>query len=165
MLKLSSLFAVALSGSMIVMGAAAVHAQGVTILAPVEGGLKPSGSWSVGARAGGFLFIGGMRGVDPATNKLVDGDEARIRQMFMNVKQVVEAQGGTLQDAVRLTIYVSDVVKLRPVVNQVQQDEALWGKGPYPPRTVLEVRRLDQDDIAEVDATFFAPRKKNKRKK
>ncbi len=164
-LKLSRLCAAALSGAMIVLGAATAQAQSVKILPPVEGGLKPSGSWSVGARAGGFIFVGGMRGVDPATNKLVEGDEARIRQMFMNVKQVVEANGGTLQDAVRLTVYVSDVVKLRPLVNQVQQDEALWGKGPYPPRTVLEVRRLDQDDIAEVDATFFSPQKKKHRHK
>jgi 2-iminobutanoate/2-iminopropanoate deaminase len=60
---------------------------------------------------------------------------------------------------VRLTIYVSDVVRYRPLVNKVQED--LWGKGPYPPRTVLEVRKRDQDDIAEVDATFYAPAKKN----
>lgn len=162
--RLQRLFAILLSCSMIV-GAAAARAENVKILSPVAGGIKPSGSWSVGALAGGFIFVGGMRGVDPATNKLVDGDEARIRQMFMNVKQVVEAQGATLQDAVRLTIYVSDVVKYRPMVNKVQEDEALWGKGPYPPRTVLEVRKLDQDDIAEVDATFFAPQKKRKGKK
>lgn len=68
-------------------------------------------------------------------------------------------RGRPLQDAVRLTIYVSDVVRYRPLVNKVQED--LWGKGPYPPRTVLEVRKLDQDDIAEVDATFYAPAKKN----
>jgi enamine deaminase RidA (YjgF/YER057c/UK114 family) len=82
--------------------------------------------------------------------------------MFINMKQVAEAEGATLQDAVRLTIYVSDVVRLRPVVNKVQEE--LWGKGPYPPRTVLEVRKLDQDDIAEVDAIFYAPAKKKRAK-
>lgn len=162
---LSRFFAVALSCSTVVLGAAAARADNVKIMSPVDGGVKPSGSWSVGARAGGFIFVGGMRGVDPATNKLVEGDEARIRQMFINMKQVAEAEGATLQDAVRLTIYVSDVVKYRAMVNKVQQDEALWGKGPYPPRTVLEVRRLDQDDIAEVDATFYAPKKHKKRSK
>jgi hypothetical protein len=35
-------------------------------------------AWSVGARAGDFIFVAGMQGIDPATNKLVDGDEARI---------------------------------------------------------------------------------------
>lgn len=140
------------------MLSAPARGDAVKIIPPVAGGIKPSGSWSVGARAGDFIFVGGMRGVDPATGKLVDGDEARVRQMFVNMRQVAEAEGATLQDAVRLTIYVSDVVKYRPLVNKVQED--MWGKGPYPPRTVLEVRRLDQDDIAEVDATFYAPVKK-----
>lgn len=130
----------------------------VKIIPPVAGGVQPSGSWSVGARAGDFIFVGGMRGVDPVTSKLVEGEEARVRQMFLNMKQVAAAEGATLQDAVRLTIYVSDVVRLRPVVNKVQEE--LWGKGPYPPRTVLEVRKLDQDDIAEVDGTFYAPVRK-----
>jgi 2-iminobutanoate/2-iminopropanoate deaminase len=134
------------------------EAEGVKIIPPVNTGIKPSGSWSVGARAGDFIFVGGMRGVDPATNRLVDGDAARIRQMFINMRDVAAAEGATLHDAVRLTIYVSDVARLRPVVNKVQAE--MWGGGPYPPRTVLEVRRLDQEDIAEVDGTFYAPAKK-----
>ncbi|WP_445488284.1 RidA family protein [Rhodopseudomonas sp. RCAM05734] len=151
--------AAVLSSTLLVSVAGPAQAEAVKIIPPVKGGITPSGSWSVGARAGDFIFVGGMRGVDPATSKLVEGDEARIRQMFINMKQVAEAEGATLQDAVRLTIYVSDVVRYRPLVNKVQED--LWGKGPYPPRTVLEVRKLDQDDIAEVDATFYAPAKKN----
>lgn len=131
------------------------YAEGVKIIPPVKGGVKPTGSWSVGARAGDFVFVGGMRGIDPATSKLVDGEEARVRQMFLNMKQVAAAEGASLHDAVRLVVYVSDVARLRPVVNKVQEE--LWGKGSYPPRTVLEVRKLDQDDIAEVDGTFYAP--------
>lgn len=133
-------------------------ADGVKIIPSVSGGVKPSGSWSAGARAGDFVFVGGMRGIEPATGKLVEGEEARVRQMFLNMKQVAGAEGAFLHDAVRLVVYVSDVVRLRPVVNKVQEE--LWGKGPYPPRTVLEVRKLDQDDIAEVDGTFYAPVKK-----
>lgn len=153
----------ALSCALLVSGSGMAHAQGVKIIPPVEGGVKPSGAWSVGARAGDFVFVGGMRGIDPATGKLVEGDEARIRQMFLNMKQVAEAEGARLQDAVRLVVYVSDVVRLRPLVNKVQED--LWGKGPFPPRTVLEVRKLDQDDIAEVDGTFYAPAKKKRAKR
>lgn len=153
----------ALACSLLVSVAGSAHADNVKIIPPVAGGVKPSGSWSVGARAGDFIFVGGMRGIDPATSKLVEGDEARVRQMFLNMKQVAEAEGATLKDAVRLVVYVSDVVRLRPVVNKVQEE--LWGKGPYPPRTVLEVRKLDQDDIAEVDGTFYAPAKKAKKKK
>lgn len=131
------------------------YADGVKIIQSVKGGVTPTGSWSAGARAGDFVFVGGMRGIDPATSQLVEGEEARVRQMFLNMKQVAAAEGASLHDAVRLVVYVSDVMRLRPVVNKVQEE--LWGKGPYPPRTVLEVRKLDQDDIAEVDGTFYAP--------
>jgi hypothetical protein len=47
---------------------------------------------------------------------------------------------------------------LRPIVNKVQAE--LWGQGPYPPRTIVEVRGLAQDDIMEVEGTFYAPVKK-----
>ncbi len=51
----------------------------VRILTPA-GAIAPTGTWSVGTRAGDFVFVAGMRGIDPATNALVEGDEARIRQ-------------------------------------------------------------------------------------
>jgi 2-iminobutanoate/2-iminopropanoate deaminase len=130
-------------------------AGGVQVLQPVPGGITPSGSWSVGARAGDFVFIGGMRGVDPATGQLVEGDAERIRQMFRNMLAVAESAGAKPTDAVRLTIFVTDVARLRPIVNEVQKE--FWGDGPYPPRTVLGASSLDQNDIAEVDGTFYAP--------
>jgi 2-iminobutanoate/2-iminopropanoate deaminase len=105
-----------------VLIASPAYADGVKIIPSVSGGVKPTGSRSACARAGDFVFVGGMRGIDPATNKLVDGEEARIRQMFVNMQQVAAAEGASLKDAVRLTIYVSDVVRLRPVVNKVQED-------------------------------------------
>lgn len=131
--------------------------NGVTILAPT-GTITPTGPWSVGARAGDFVFVAGMRGIDPATNTLVAGDEARIRQAFVNMKLIVESQGATLQDAVRLVVYVTDMFRFRPIVNKVQEE--FWGAGPYPPRSIIEVARLNQDDIFEVDSTFYAPLEK-----
>jgi 2-iminobutanoate/2-iminopropanoate deaminase len=50
------------------------------------------------------------------------------------------------------------MVRLRPIVNKVQEE--LWGQPPHPPRTIVEVRRLNQDDIMEVEGTFYAPVKK-----
>ena len=99
-----------------------------------------------------------MRGIDPATNMLVPGEEARVRQAFLNMKLIAESEGATLQDAVRLVVYVTDMYRFRPIANKVQEE--LWGKGPYPPRTIVEVDRLNQDDILEVEGTFYAPVKK-----
>jgi len=132
--------------------------SGVRTLNPPGAISTGTDTWSVGARAGDFVFVAGMQGVDPATNKLVEGDEARIRQAFLNLKLIAESEGATLQDCVRLTVYVSDLRRLAPLVSKVQAQ--LWGKPPYPPRTMFEVQRLFDDDIVEIDSIFYAPAKK-----
>ena len=101
--------------------------NGVTTLAPA-GAIAPTGPWSVGARAGDFVFVAGMRGIDPKTNTLVEGDEARIRQAFLNMKLIAQSEGASLRDAVRIVVYVTDMGRLRPLVNKVQEE--LWAGGP-----------------------------------
>ena len=135
----------------------ATSPTGVKTLSP-DGAIKPTGTWSLGTRAGDFIFVAGMRGIDPKTNTLVAGDEARIRQAFLNMKLIAESEGAGLTDAVRIVVYVTDMFRFRPLVNKVQ--EQLWGAGPYPPRTIIEVHRLNQDDIFEVEGTFYAPVKR-----
>ncbi len=139
------------------MASAQVSPNGVKTLSP-EGAIKPTGTWNLGTRAGDFVFVAGMRGIDPATNNLVAGDEARVKQAFLNMELIAKSEGASLRDAVRLVVYVADMYRFRPIVNKVQAD--LWGQGPYPPRTIVEVDRLNQDDIVEVEGTFFAPVKK-----
>ena len=141
------------------MASSAAMAQspnGVRTLNP-PGAIKSEGTWSLGARAGDFVYVAGMQGVDPATNKLVADPESRIRQAFLNIRLIAQSEGASLQDCVRLTIYVSDLAKVAPLVDKVQAE--LWGKPPYPPRTMFEARRLFDDDIIEIDSVFYAPRK------
>jgi 2-iminobutanoate/2-iminopropanoate deaminase len=126
----------------------------IEFLAP-PGAIKPTGPWSVGVRAGDFIFVAGMRGIDPATNMLVDGAEARIRQAFLNMQTIIAAVGGSVRNAVRLVVYVTDMDRYRPLVNDIQAE--LWPGGPFPPRSIVEVSRLNQDDIVEVEGTFFCP--------
>jgi 2-iminobutanoate/2-iminopropanoate deaminase len=126
----------------------------IEFLSP-PGAVRPTGPWSLGVRAGDFVFVAGMRGINPATNKLVEGDEARIRQAFLNMQVIVAAAGGGLRDAVRLVVYVTDMDRYRPIVNKIQEE--FWGGPPYPPRTIVEVSRLNQDDVVEVEGTFFCP--------
>lgn len=127
---------------------------GVKYLSP-DGAIEPTGTWSLASRAGDFVFIAGMRGIDPATNELVAGDDNRIRQAFRNMEHIAAAEGAKLGDAVRLTVYVTDMDRYRPIVNKVQEE--LWAGGPFPPRTILEVSALNQGDIFEVEGTFYAP--------
>ena len=136
--------------------AVAQSPNGVRTLNP-PGAIKVEGTWSLGARAGDFVFVAGMQGVDPATNKLVADPEGRIRQAFLNLRLIAQSEGASLQDCVRLTIYVSDLAKVAPLVDKVQGE--LWGRPPFPPRTMFEAKRLFDDDLIEIDSVFYAPRK------
>lgn len=138
-------------------GAAAQSPNGVRTLSP-PGAIKAEGTWSLGVRAGDFVFVAGMQGVDPATGKLVPDPEGRVRQAFANIRHIARSEGASLQDCVRLTIYVSDLAKVAPLVEKVQKE--LWGKPPYPPRTMVEARRLFTDDIIEIDSVFYTPQKR-----
>lgn len=128
----------------------------MVLIAP-PGAIKPTGPWSPAAldTATGTLYIAGMRGIDPVTRTPVAGAGARIRQAFLNMRHIAESRGAMLRDCLRLVVYTTDMVRYRPIVNAVQQE--LWGEGPYPPRTIVEVRRLNDDDILEVEGTFHVP--------
>ncbi len=130
--------------------------NGVRTLDP-PGAIKAEGTWSLGARAGDFVFVAGMQGIDPATNKLVEDPQARILQAFRNIKTIAESEGASLKDCVRLTVYLSDLPRFAPMVDKAQAE--LWGGPPYAPRTMVEVKRLFDDDIAEIDSVFYAPKK------
>jgi len=124
--------------------------HGVKTLSP-PAAIKSEGTWSLGARAGDFIFVAGMQGTDPATNVLVQDSQARIRQAFLNLKLIAESEGASLRDCVRITVYVSDLHRFAPMVDTAQAE--LWGGPPYPPRTMVEVQRLFDDDIVEIAAS------------
>src|SRR5476651_586818 len=129
---------------------------GVKILSP-KGAIAPTGTWSLGVRAGDFIFVAGMRGIDPANNKMLEGEESRIRQAFTNMMTIAESEGVRLASCVRIVCYVTDMEALRPLVNKIQEE--FWAGGPYPPRTIVQVSALNQNDIFEVEGTFYAPQK------
>jgi 2-iminobutanoate/2-iminopropanoate deaminase len=131
--------------------------NGVKTLDP-PGAVKTEGTWSLGTRAGDFIFVAGMQGIDPSTNTLVQDPQARVLRAFLNIKLIAQSEGASLRDCVRLTVYVSDLHRFAPMVEKAQAE--LWGAPPYPPRTMIEVRRLFDDDIVEIDSVFYAPMKK-----
>jgi 2-iminobutanoate/2-iminopropanoate deaminase len=130
--------------------------HGVKTLNP-PGAIKAEGTWSLGARAGDFVFVAGMLGIDPATNTIVQDPQSRIRQAFLNIRAIAESEGASLQDCVRLTVYLGDLYRFAPMVDRAQAE--FWGRPPYPPRTMVEVQRLFDDGVVEIEATFYAPAK------
>ena len=99
--------------------------NGVKTLDP-PGAIKAVGTWSLGARAGDFIFVAGMQGVDPATNKLVEDPQARIRQAFLNLKTIAQSEGASLKDCVRLTFYLSDLPRYAPMGRPIRR--APWSR-------------------------------------
>lgn len=135
----------------------ATRVDGVKTLAPADA-ITPTGTSRLGVRAGDFVFVAGMRGIDAKTGALVPDLRARIAQAFRNMLHVAGSEGATPRDAVRIVVYVTDMDRHRPLVNAVQEE--LWGADPFPPRTIVEIQRLNQDDIVEVEGTFYAPVKR-----
>lgn len=82
---------------------------------------------------------------------------SRFNIAFENIRLIAEAAGASLGDCVRVVVYTTDIYRYRPLVNLAQQQ--VWGPITYPPRTIVEVSRLNQDDIVEIETTFALPLK------
>lgn len=99
-----------------------------------------------------------MRGIFPSNNTLAPVGLPRIRQAYQNMATLASLAGVDLNACVRLVVYTTDMYRYRPMCNQVQIE--LWGNDTnrYPPRTIIEVDRLNDDDIVEVEGTFHIPK-------
>lgn len=109
------------------------------------------GPYSQAVRAGNTVYFSGQIPLDPATGNLVDGDiDAQARRAFDNLKAVAEAAGGSLDQIVRLGLYLTDLGEFAKV-NAVMQD---YFKAPFPARSTIEVAGLPKGAGFEVDAVM-----------
>ena len=106
------------------------------------------GTYSQAVRAGNTLYLSGQIGLDPATGRLVDGIENQILRVFENLKAVAEAAGGSLADAVKLTVYLTDLAHFARV-NEIM---SAYFEQPYPARAAVGVAALPRGALIEVDA-------------
>jgi reactive intermediate/imine deaminase len=106
------------------------------------------GPYSQAIRAGNTVYLSGQIPLNPATMEIVKGDiRAQIRQVFDNLAAVAEASGGSLANAVRLTVYLTDLANF-PLVNEIM---AQYCKDPYPARAAIGVAQLPRGAAVEVD--------------
>ena len=106
------------------------------------------GPYSQAIRAGSTIYLSGQIPLDPKTMELVKGDiRAQTRQVFDNLAAVSEAAGGSLANAVRLTIYLTDLANF-PVVNEIMAE---YCKEPYPARVTIGVAQLPRGAAVEID--------------
>ena len=112
------------------------------------------GAYSQAVVAGDTLYISGQIPLDPETMEVVGGDmETKIRRVFDNLSAVADAAGASLADAVKLTVFLTDLTDF-PTVNQVMAE---YFDDPYPARAAIGVAALPKGVPVEVEAIVFLP--------
>jgi reactive intermediate/imine deaminase len=107
------------------------------------------GTYSQAVKVGQFVFLSGQIPLVPGTMEIAEGDfRARARQVFENLKAVAEASGGSLDDAVKLTIFLTDLDNFA-AVNEVMAE---YCSEPYPARAAVQVAALPKGVDVEADA-------------
>ena len=113
------------------------------------------GTYSQAIDANGLVFLSGQIPLDPATMEIVDGDfEARARRVFDNLAAVAEAAGGSLDDIVKLTVFLTDLGNFA-TVNAVMED---YFNEPFPARAAVGVASLPKGVDVEADAILAITR-------
>lgn len=111
------------------------------------------GTYSQAIRAGDTIYVSGQIPLDPDTGELVAGDiAAQITRVFDNLQAVAEGAGVTLQNAVKITVYLTDLANFA-TVNEIM---ARYFEQPYPARAALGVASLPKDAEVEADAILVA---------
>ena len=121
----------------------------------VEGLSEPISHYTDAVRAGDLLFISGLVGVD-GRGALVGGDDvaAQARQVFENMRAVLDEAGARFEDVVKVTVYLTDVDD-RPKINPVRQE--VFGAA-RPASTLVEVSRLAVPGAkVEIEAVALIP--------
>jgi reactive intermediate/imine deaminase len=112
---------------------------------------KAIGTYSQAVRVDDTVYMSGQIPLDPATMELVTGDiEKEIRRVFENLKAVAEAAGGSLAQAVKVTVYLTDLANFAKV-NEVM---AQYVGEPPPARAAVGVSQLPRGARVEIEAVL-----------
>jgi reactive intermediate/imine deaminase len=108
------------------------------------------GPYSQAVQAGDTVYLSGQIGLDPATMQMAEGIDAQIARVFDNLKAVAAAAGGSLADAVKVNIYLTDLANFAKVNDAMAQAFS----PPYPARATVQVAALPRDALVEIDAVL-----------
>jgi reactive intermediate/imine deaminase len=110
------------------------------------------GTYSQAVRTGGgdTVYLSGQIGLDPVSMQMADSIEAQIQQVFFNLKAVAKASGGSLDDIVKLNIFLTDLDNFA-LVNEMM---ASHFSQPYPARAAVGVKALPRGALVEMDAVM-----------
>ena len=107
------------------------------------------GPYSQAVKAGNLMFISGQIPLDPKTGDLVSQSiEDQAKQVLENVKSICEAAGCSLDDIVKISIFLTDLSNFA-VVNDMMKE---YFSEPYPARATVEVSGLPLEVNVEIEA-------------
>ena len=110
------------------------------------------GAYSQAVRVGDTVYLSGQIPLDPATLQLVTGDiEAEIRRVFENLAAVAEAAGGSLANAVKVNVFLSDLAHF----GKVNDIMATYIRQPYPARAAVGAAQLPRGARVEIDCVLY----------
>ncbi len=119
-----------------------------------EGAPEAIGPYSQAMAASGLLFLSGQIPLDPATGEMVAGGfEAETRRAFDNLAAVCRAAGGTLDDLVKLNVYLTDLDNFA-AFNEIAKQRL---SEPYPARAAVGVAALPKGAQVEIEGVMLPP--------
>lgn len=111
------------------------------------------GTYSQAVKIGNTIYLSGQIGLDPASMQMVAGIEAQIVRVFDNLKAVCDAGGASLNDIVKLNIFLTDLGHFA-LVNEIM---ARYFTQPYPARAAIGVAALPRAALVEMDGIVVVP--------
>lgn len=106
------------------------------------------GPYSQGVKGGNIIFTSGQLPINPVTGELLTEIKAATRQSLENVKAILEEAGATLEDVVKVSVFISDMNDF----GQVNEVYAEYFSNHKPARSCVEVARLPKDGVIEIEA-------------
>jgi reactive intermediate/imine deaminase len=108
------------------------------------------GTYSQAVRVNDTVYLSGQIGLDPVSMQMVDGIEEQIHRVFQNLRAVANAAGGSLDDVVKLNIFLTDLIHFAKV-NEIM---ASYFRQPYPARAAVGVATLPRGALVEADGVL-----------
>lgn len=108
------------------------------------------GTYSQAVRVDNTVYLSGQIGLDPTNMQMVEGIEAQIHRVFQNLRAVADAAGGSLDDMVKINIFLTDLVHFAKV-NEIM---ATYFHQPYPARAAVGVASLPRNALVEADGVL-----------
>jgi reactive intermediate/imine deaminase len=108
------------------------------------------GTYSQAVKVGNTVYLSGQIGLDPTSMQLVEGIEAQVHRVFSNLKAVTEAAGGTMNNIVKLNVFLTDLANFA-LVNSVMAE---YFVEPYPARAAVGVASLPRGALVEADGVM-----------